>query len=165
MFRRVHVEPRKDKESGGINFVLQSYARLVKGLVRRYPQEARGLVVVVDGDSVGLKQRLRELDQRLEEVGGAKRDAAEKIAACVPCRTVETWELWLCGRHDLNESDDYKVIFQSERRKGNASAGGAVKAWFDHPSEASKNTEDNRLPSLEAGRAELDRLYSLAGKG
>jgi hypothetical protein len=163
-FGRVIVEPRKPKQQGGINFVFQSYADVVKKTVRRSPQEAVGLVVVVDGDSAGLKQRLKELDQRLEEAGSVKRDAKEKIAACVPSRTVETWELWLCGRRDLNEASDYKANFQIEKRKGKASADGAVKAWFSLLTEVDAKAENDRLPALAAGRSELRRLYDLANK-
>jgi hypothetical protein len=163
-FSRVHVEPIKPGQPGGVSFVFQSYARLVKGLVRRYPKEARGLVVVVDGDAAGLAGRLRELDQRLEEAGYEKRNAKEKIAACVPCRNVETWEFWLCGRRDVNESDDYKADLQAEKRRDAAISRKAAVAWFDQLSEEAKKNEKDRLPSLAAGRAELDRLYSLADK-
>jgi hypothetical protein len=40
----------------------------------------------------------------------------------------------------------------------------AALAWFGQISEESKKTEKERLPSLAAGRAELQRLYSLADK-
>jgi hypothetical protein len=164
MFGRVHVEPRKPKQEGGINFVFQSYADVVRKTVRRSPQESVGLVVVVDGDNEGLMQRLRELDQRLEDAGGAKRSKNEKIATCVPCRNVETWELWLCGRRDLNEADDYKADLQAKKRKDSMISRKAADAWFDQLSEEAKRAESDRLPSLAAGRADLYRLYSLAGK-
>jgi hypothetical protein len=163
-FGRVHVEPIKPGQPGGFSFVFQSYARLVKGLMRRYPQEARGLVVVVDGDTDGLARRLRELDQRLEEAGYEKRNAKEKIAACVPCRNIETWEFWLCGRRDVNESKDYKADLQAEKRRDAMISRKAAQAWFDQLSEEVKKKEKGQLPSLAAGRVELDRLYSLAGK-
>ena len=165
MFGRVYVETIKPGQPGGFSFVFQSYARLVKGLVRRYPQQARGLVVVVDGDTAGLAARLRELDQRLEAAGYAKRDAKEKIAACVPCRNIETWEFWLCGRLDVNESDDYKADWQAEKRKDAMISRKAAQAWFDQLSEAAKKIEKERLPSLAAGRKELQRLHSLADRG
>lgn len=120
--------------------------------------------MVVDGDSAGIKQRLKELDQRLEEAGSVKRDTKEKIATCVPSRTVETWELWLCGRHDLNEASDYKADFQMEKRKGRASADRAVKAWFSQLTEVDAKAESDCLPALAAGRSELRRLYDLANK-
>jgi hypothetical protein len=123
------------------------------------------MVVVVDGDSAGLKQRLKELDQRLIDEGGARRDAKEKIAACIPCRTVETWEMWLCGRRDLNEAHGYKADWQTEKRKGTMDAQKAGRAWFDQLSEAAAKAEEDQLPSLAAGRAELNRLYTLADRG
>jgi hypothetical protein len=160
MFGRVHVEARKPP--AGISFVFRSYARLVKEHVRRYPQQARGIVVVVDGDTVGLKLRLGELDQRLEKAGCAKRDTKEKIAALVSTKTVETWELWLCGRRDLNEIGDYKADLQAEKRNDRMISKKAAQAWFDQLSEAAEKTEKDRLPSLVAGRAELRRLCFLA---
>jgi hypothetical protein len=162
MFGRVHVEPRKPP--AGINFVFESYARLVTERVRRYPQQARGLVVVVDGHKAGTLRRLNDLNQRLEMAGHAKRDAKEKIAACIPCRTVETWELWLCGRRDLNESDDYKADWQIEKRKATMDAKKAAAAWFCQLSQEARKAESTPLPSLRAGRAELDHLASLANK-
>jgi hypothetical protein len=163
-FGRVHVEARKPKQQGGITFVFQSYADVVKRTVRRSPQEAVGLVVVVDGDDAGLDRRRRELDQRLEEAGCAKRNTKEKIAACVPCRTVETWELWLCGRRDLNEIDDYKADLQAEKRKDRMISEKAVQAWFTQLSEAAAKIESSQLPSLVAGGTELSRLCALANK-
>jgi len=160
-FSRVHVEPRKPQ--GGIAFVFQQYARLVKGIIRRYPQEARGLVVVVDGDTAGYPQRLEELDPCLLDAGYERRDIKkERIAVCVPCRNVETWEIWLCGRRDLNESDDYKPDFKAEKRRGAMSSEMALQAWFAQVSEADASAERAHLPSLSNGRAELARLYSLA---
>jgi hypothetical protein len=163
-FGRVHVEARKPKQQGGINFVFQTYADVVKKTVRRSPKEAVGLVVVVDGDSAGLKQRLKELDQRLVDSGSARRDVKEKIAACIPTRTIETWELWLCGGHDVNESVDYKADLQAVKRKDAMISRKAAQAWFDQLSQQAKQAESEKLPSLVAGRVELHRLYSLAAK-
>jgi len=159
---RVRVEPRKPQ--GGINFVFQQYARLVKGIIRRYPQEARGLVVVVDGDSEGLMSRLKELDQILAAAGHEKRAGGEKIATCIPCRNVETWELWLCGRRDLDQTTDYKADWQAEKRRNRASSDSAVEAWFARLSDTERMLEKDRLPALAAGRAEIDQLYSHADR-
>ena len=88
----------------------------------------------------------------------------EKIAACVPCRTVETWELWLCGRRDLDEIHDYKADLQAEKRKDRMISAKAVQGWFTQLSEAAARIESSQLPSLAAGRAEVSRLYALANK-
>jgi hypothetical protein len=159
MFNRVYVEPRKPQ--GGINFVFHSYPALVKKTVRRFPHEARGILVVVDGDDAGQRLRQQELDKRLTDSGMEKRDKAEKVAICVPTRTIETWELWLVyDKHDLNESSNYKTTFQAENKQDAKGFGGRVKdAWLKATREDLKH-ESERLPSLCSARGELEALRS-----
>ncbi len=152
MFGRIHVV-----RQGDVNSVLSAYARQVS-LVRRYPQEAVGLVVVVDGDDAGLEKRLRELDDQLRTNGQQKRSPKERLAACVPVRNVETWECWLCGKHDVDEAHDFKPTFKAAVRRGTMGTAQAAKKWFDQPTPDERAAETAHLPSLTAGRKELSRL-------
>ena len=163
MFGRVYVEARKPKQAGGFSFVFQSYAGLVRKFPRGNPKESVGLVVVVDGDKEGRASRLEELNRRLEMAGEARRLPTDRIAACVPTRNVETWELWLCGRHDLNEFDDYRADFQALKKTGPMSSRQAAKAWFHQTSQAEATAEGKKLPSLVEARAELERLSRMTG--
>jgi hypothetical protein len=153
-FRRVRVEPRKP--NGGSAFVLKQIPALATYL-RQRQGEAVALLIVIDGDASGLQERLREIRERLESLNSDNR-----VAACVPCRTVETWELWLCGRHDLDEGTSYKDVFRHEVERGRMSAQQAVKGWLQQISSEQQTEEKTKLPARTHGREELKRLRTLA---
>jgi hypothetical protein len=157
---RVYVEPRNPSAHGGVTFVLKSFPKCM-ARVRRSPQEAVGLVVVLDGDELGLSRRLKELDETLDQ----KRGSHERVAACVPTRNVETWEYWLCGARDVDESTDYKIAFQREVGRGSMNRNRAVEAWFAQSSEAQRQLEVEHVPSLAAGRQELASLQTKSKPG
>jgi hypothetical protein len=155
-FRRIYVEPRKVK--GGASFVLQRVERLAD-YIRRHHQEAVGLLVVIDGDTVGLQGRL----EALRAAAGSDGALWEKrIAICVPSRTVETWEMWLCGAQMIDEQTEYKVIFRREAEKGTMSSRKAVEGWFEPLTLEAQQTEETRLPALAHGRKEVARLQGFA---
>lgn len=150
--RRVYVEPRLP--NGGATFVLAQLLRRAN-YVRQRPQEAVGLLVVIDGDEQGLQRRLKEIEERL---GG---DLDDRIAICVPTRNVETWKLWLCGIRDLDELLDYKDRFRNQM-ESSIRPGQIVEAWFAPLSEAQRQEEASRLPALAQGRKEIARLKDKA---
>jgi hypothetical protein len=157
-FRRIRVEPRKPH--GGASFVLQQVKRLA-AYIRQRPQEAVALLVVIDGDEAGHRNRLDEI----RAAGGLGRAAwTRRIAVCVPCRNVETWALWLCGAEDLDEVSDYKAVFRREVERGTMSIRQAVEAWSAPLAEARRRAEERRLPSLTHGRREVARLDQLAAR-
>ncbi len=151
--RRVYVEPRLP-EKGGATFVLAQLPRLAK-YVRQRRKEAVGLLIVIDGDELGLQGRLQEIEERL---GG---DLDDRIAICVPTRNVETWKLWLSGIQNLDELADYKNTFRNQVEP-TIRPSQIVDAWFTYLSEAQRREEENRLPALAHGRKEIDRLKSKA---
>jgi hypothetical protein len=150
-FRRVYVEPRKPH--GGASFVLQRVERLAE-YIRQYHQEAVGLLAVIDGDAAGLQRRLEEIRTAAGLTGAAWEG---RIATCVPCRNVETWEMWLCGERELDELTSYKEAFRRAVERGVMSSRGAVDAWFAATTQDLK-AEETRLPALAHGRKEVDRL-------
>lgn len=154
--RPPYVEPRKPH--GGASFVLQSVERLAT-YIRQRPQEAVGLLVVLDGDTSGLQQRLEEIRAAAGFTGATWE---EKIARCVPSRNVETWALWLCGAREIDEQTDYKGIFRREVERGAMSARKAAEAWFESLTSEERQTEEARLPALAHGRKEIARLQSFA---
>jgi hypothetical protein len=141
-FRRIYVEPRKPH--GGASFVLQRIERLAD-YIRQHHQEAVGLLVVIDGDTAGLQGRLEEIRAA---AGSAGAPWEKRIAMCVPSRTVETWEMWLCGAREVD--------------RGAMSARKAAEAWFEHLTPEARQTEETRLPALTHGRREIDRLQQFA---
>jgi hypothetical protein len=156
LHRPIRVEPRKPH--GGFTFVL---ARLKDAAryVRRRPQEAVGLVVVVDGNSVGFQERLTEIRKVLREVG-IDDVQPERIAICIPTRNVETWAMWLCGESDLDEHTDYKSRYH-RAFKLEVGPRDLAKAWLTTPPERLE-AEKRCLPALVRGRAEIERLRKLA---
>ncbi len=155
-FRRVYVEPRKAR--GGVSFVLQHIQRLADYIRQRH-QEAVGLLVVIDGDTAGLQKRLEEIRTAAGFTGTAWE---ERIAICVPSRSVETWEMWLCGRRELDERTSYKEIYRREVERGTMSSRKAVEAWFAILTSEERQTEESWLPALSHGRREVDRLQGFA---
>ncbi|HSS76721.1 MAG TPA: hypothetical protein VLV54_08240 [Thermoanaerobaculia bacterium] len=155
-FRRIYVEPRKPH--GGASFVLKKVERWAS-YIRQHHQEAVGLLVVIDGDTVGLQGRLAALR---DAAGFAGAPWEQQIAMCVPSRTVETWEMWLCGAHDIDERTEYKAIFRREVEQGSMSSRKAVEAWFAPLNSEGRQAEESHLPALTHGRKEVARLQGFA---
>jgi hypothetical protein len=154
------VRVLRGKKTGGFTFVFNTALAKEAKYVRQRPQEAVGLLVVVDGDQVGRKGRLDQIQEVLRLAGFETRDKMpDRIAACIPSRNVETWELWLCGFRDLDEHTDYKVKLQRELK--NIRRSQLLEAWL-FPSDEQLQAEERTLPALAHGRAEIDRLKKLA---
>lgn len=154
--RRIHVEPRKPH--GGFTFVLANL-RTAALYIRRYHRESVGLLIVVDGDRDGHRERLVRIREVLHEVG-FQDEEPERIAVCIPTRNVETWTLWLCGVSDLNETIDYKSRYQQEFKE-RVRPRELAERWLNTPHE--RLVEEARcLPALAHGRAEIERLRKSA---
>jgi hypothetical protein len=151
---RITVEPRKP--AGGAPFVMAQLPKLVKGIRQRH-QEAAGLVVVVDGDTLGLPARLKEINEYLARANMEGLRNVDKVAVCVPCRNIETWCLWFCNVRTLNEIDDFKSRWGKETHKTRE----AANAWFAPSTPSEVDAEKNILPALSAARAELKRVLKL----
>jgi hypothetical protein len=123
--------------------------------VRRRARELRALVVVVDGDSKGPEARFAEMHETLAEAGLERLHERERIALCVPTRTVETWCLWLLGDHGVDEIGDYKAKFTAQWERQRSLPKRAAEAWLRQPDLA---LEEARVPSLCDGRRALQRL-------
>jgi hypothetical protein len=65
------------------------------------------LIVVIDADTHTVHQRLRQLDQALQEAGITLIRDTEEIARLVPKRNIETWILCL-NDVPVDEATDYK---------------------------------------------------------
>jgi len=154
--RKLRVERIPNNQGAGDAWVLERYAKEVR-FARSKRSENWALIVAIDGDHYKLKERLRQLEKRLRDEGLSGRNEGERIVVFIPTRSIETWELWLCGERQIDESKDFKDIF---RRAQNASGKKAVEAWLPQLSPKEEVLEKKRLPSLAAGRKELERLSS-----
>lgn len=154
---KLRVERIPNREGAGDAYVLANYAREARYARSRH-FENYALIVAIDGDRKKLQGRLRELDRKLREAGIPERGNDEKIAVFVPTRSIETWELWLCGARDLDEEMDCKRRFQEAGRCGDVSPKKAVESWFRALSEEEERAEKTSVPSLAEGRLEIRRL-------
>ncbi|HEX7180744.1 MAG TPA: hypothetical protein VF756_02790 [Thermoanaerobaculia bacterium] len=153
LFHRVRVEPRIP--NGGFTFVLARLADAAKYL-RQRPKEAVGLLVVIDGDKDGYQRRLDKIQEVLR-TAGLDLKSSDRIATCIPTRNVETWELWLCGYRDLDETSDYKSRFHREV-KPRVHRSQLIDAWFARLSDEQREQEAAQLPALAKGRTEIQAL-------
>jgi hypothetical protein len=101
-----------------------------------------GFLVIVEGDSEGVEARVNQLHAE-------ERDPNERIAILVPTWSIESWVWWLTG----NEVDESKKYNREMRDNFPQLVDGAVLAW-----QRPRADEQRFVPSLSAGRKELERL-------
>lgn len=92
-------------------FVLKRYAHEVRVTIRRRPGERVAIIVMIDGDNVGLQKRKEQLEESLREAGEMTRQHEEPIVILVPTWSVETW--LLPRSPDVVESMDMKPRMRS----------------------------------------------------
>lgn len=153
--KRPQVVPLPNGRGSGAQWVVARYAKEMRKIRSTRPNENVALVVLVDGNSVGMAVRMRELADRLRADSQAPLSDGDRVAVLVPTWSIETWLYWLCLRPPLNESTAYKKDrgYLDAEERGEVSPKGAAAAWSPpHPDEAT------RLPALVAGRAQIDDL-------
>ncbi|MFO0600546.1 MAG: hypothetical protein U0228_34885 [Myxococcaceae bacterium] len=99
-------------------WVLKNFPERVRNTVRRRPTERVALVVMIDGDNQGVRERKRQLAAELAAAGETPRTAAEAIVLLVPTWSVETWLLRAADesqsfKNQLRHSDDVKATYES----------------------------------------------------
>ena len=105
------------------------------------------------GDRRRCAGRVERLAAIGEAAGFSGAPWEERIARCVPSRSVETWEMWLCGEREIDEQTSYKQTLSRDRRGGTKSARRAVEAWFAI-----------LTPSNSKPRRAASRPWPMAGK-
>jgi hypothetical protein len=104
--RPLDVQKAPDGRGAASEWVRRRYADVAKGTVRKRPSERVVLVVMIDGDNVGVSARLKMLDEALVASGQDPRGTLEPIVILVPTWSIETW---LVGRlNGLSERESYK---------------------------------------------------------
>ncbi len=91
--RPIQVFVAPSGRGAGSAWVRQNYARLARTTVRKRPGERVALIVMVDGDNVGVQRRKGELDAALRDASEPSRSAHEPIVILVPTWSIETWLL------------------------------------------------------------------------
>ncbi len=132
-------------------WVARRYPGEVKVLRSRNYQQSLRLIAVLDGNGVGVAGRKQQLDQALQNAGIVVRQTDEGISTPVPTRNIETWVLALLGTDSIDETTDYKHLFENEHRAHERSVlRDAAAAW--------KTISQESLPSLRDGTTEMERL-------
>jgi hypothetical protein len=111
--RNPRVEIAPSGSGSAEQWVREHFAKELKAL-RSYGQERVGLIVVVDGDTVGVSERKKQLDEAAKNGGVKTRTRSDRVAICVPTRNIETWVYALCRDGDVTETADYKKEVTSE---------------------------------------------------
>jgi hypothetical protein len=73
----------------------------------RQSRARTALIVMIDGDSHTVQERVAQLDQALAESSSEPVSGGEQIARVVPRRNIETWICCLNGM-EVDEENDYK---------------------------------------------------------
>lgn len=135
-------------------WVLRNYAALVRKRRSKNFQANLGLLVVIDGDNVGVTARLEELDEQLDIAGLERRRPVESIAVFIPTWSVETWLAHLGGAEGVDESRALK----DESRLRALWGDGAAEAVTIKAAVAAWHGSMPPLPSLVAAYTEAPRV-------
>jgi hypothetical protein len=133
------------------NWVRRTFAKEVKTYRSRHAQTK--LVVIIDADTDTVQDRLKQLDQALQNTGKEPVDTrSEQIARLVPKRNVETWILCL-NEQVVNEDEDYK----KKRENWNELIPTAAETLFQW-TRSHEALPEYCVDSLHHGIGELKRL-------
>ncbi len=93
---QLRVERSPGGRGAADRFVQEEYVKELAFIRRTHV--ATTLIVLADGDAVGVNKRLRRLDEACERQGVAVRAAEEKVAVFIPTWNIETWLAYLDGQ-------------------------------------------------------------------
>ena len=94
--RRIRVKRPSLGRGSAERFVRETYVTELEAGRRGHVD--RTLIVLIDGDDVGVGGRLRQLDAACAEEGVPARTEEDRVAAFVPTWNIETWLTYLGGR-------------------------------------------------------------------
>lgn len=103
--RAMRVEKAPDGRGAGDRFVRLQFPRELRAHRSRPVNQA--VVVMVDGNSVGVEGRVRELDRACRDADVAERRADEAVAVFAPTWNIETWLAYLDGARVDEGRRDY----------------------------------------------------------
>ena len=96
-------------------FVRTEFPRQLKAL-REKGDEQVYLVVMIDGDSTGARQRRRQIDEACRAGGIDPPSAAERVLICTPTWNIETWIAYLSGESVDEAFGEYPKFTGRESR-------------------------------------------------
>ena len=102
---QMRVERSAAGRGAADHFVEQEYVTELD--VGRRTHVATTLVLVTDGDAIGIDKRMRRLDEACRRRGVEPRSSADRVAVFVPTWNVETWLAYLDGETVDEGRKDY----------------------------------------------------------
>lgn len=160
----IRIKRAPKSEGSALKYILENYLAEVRAFRARSHQENRVLLVMLDGDQVGLKQRKSELAGKL---GEPKLRSKEKIAIEVPTWSIETWLGCLNGEQEIDETTKYKKatwLPQGSTPKDSKELASYLKRAAERFVEMIRgSSQPETLPSLDDGIQELKRLLLARG--
>lgn len=134
-------------------WVRKQYPDALRLLRAKAHQRSLCLIVVTDGDAMGLARRKESLQAELATSGQAPKRPEERVALCIPTWSIETWLLALRGTPALSEGRSYKADYREADRREPGLAG---RLWCEQEGACA-------LPSCLDARIELNRLDDQRG--
>ena len=95
--RRIRIERGPGGMGSGEQFVRTSFPRELGKYRQKKNQVAIDLVVMIDGDSLGVIGRIRQLADQCRECDIDMRQEGGKVAIFIPTWNIETWLAYLDG--------------------------------------------------------------------
>ncbi len=102
--RRIRWERGPAGRGSAEQFVRQRFPKELQGYRSRRNHVDQGLVVMLDGDAVGLEGRLRSLDESCRGCNVEPRRDDDRVAVFVPTWRIETWFAYLDGEERISET-------------------------------------------------------------
>ena len=87
-----------------------------ESIIGRKRAVAQLLIVSIDGDLLGVNERLRQLDKACLDQGVPPRSPEDKVAIFVPTREIETWLAYL-DEQDVDEVQKYPKLDKQRQCK------------------------------------------------
>ena len=108
--RRLRVKMAHAGYGAADQYVVERFPREVAAYREQAGKRETRLLVMIDGDSGGVGQRMQQFDQACQDHRIEPRKNSERILVLVPTWNIETWLSWLDG-HEVDETrKDYPKL-------------------------------------------------------
>jgi hypothetical protein len=121
-FRKIRFLPIPEGKGAATQYIFERYPKRVKTYrtLANRNQSSHALAVFIDADDRTVENRLKELDQKLQENDLEKRQSHELIGLFIPKKHIETWLIYLMEKvvdgKAVDEETPYKNDYQKSYR-------------------------------------------------
>ena len=106
--RKIHSKTAPLGQGSGAQYVIDNYANELQVHRSKNYQKNIALVVLLDEDTLGVKNRLDALENAVKNANLQPRQKDEKVALFVPVRNIETWLYYAETQQPVDDKEDYK---------------------------------------------------------